>query len=337
MTHAWVVGRGGLLGSAIERQLRRRGTMPFEPDRSFPWDDDAALRAGLDRQCTAFTAAVPADASWEIYWTAGVGTAVSSADELDPETGALAHLMRAIVTSSLRPSRGRVLFASSAGAVYAGSVDPVVCEDTTVRPTSAYGHAKLRQEAIVSHAASRVGLPVLIARIATLYGAGGPSGRSEGLLTHMSRCIARNTPIRIYAPLDTIRDYIAADDAAELIVDALRLARDAQCAVKIVASETPATIAQIVSVFKRISRRNPRIVTSAMTATEATAGFSRRIQFRSCVAPPSPRRAGSLRLGIADLLVAERRRYVASAVSSGSPSARPADEATRSIDARCMR
>jgi UDP-glucose 4-epimerase len=119
----------------------------------------------------------------------------------------------------------------------------------------------------------------------------------------------RNQPIQIYVPFDTIRDYLLADDAAAALISALAVASDKEVALtKIVASEEPTTIAEIISIFKRIARRAPRIVTSA---SRMTAVYSRRVQFRSVVAADSaPVPRTSLLVGIAQVMAAERAAYM---------------------------
>jgi UDP-glucose 4-epimerase len=115
----------------------------------------------------------------------------------------------------------------------------------------------------------------------------------------------RNRPIQIYVPLDTIRDYIIADDAAGAMVAALRATSELpRVLTKIIASEQPTTIAEIISIFKRIARRAPRVITSA---SKLTGVYSRRVQFQSVVAPKGPGASGtSLLVGISQVMAAER-------------------------------
>jgi UDP-glucose 4-epimerase len=124
----------------------------------------------------------------------------------------------------------------------------------------------------------------------------------------MARSILRNQPIQIYVPYDTIRDYIAADDAAAAIVAASRTTRGkSRVGLKIIASEQPVTIAEIVSIFRRIARRAPRIVTSA---SQLSGLYSRRVQFRSIDSAQGARPPGKgLAVGIAELMSAERAAF----------------------------
>lgn len=311
MTVAWVLGSSGLLGAALCRELRRRGVELFLPNERLSWGNGPELDSQIRSAVQAFALQVGSDLRWEIYWAAGVGTMSSSEAALTPETQALSLVLQILESQqSLMIVPGAVAFASSAGAIYAGSSDEIVTETTEPTPTTAYAREKLRQECLVrSFALENRGITALIARISTLYGPGQAAGKQQGLLAHIARSILRNRPIQIYVPFDTIRDYIAADDAAATIVTSLHIASERPCVLlKIVASEKPVTIAEIVSIFRRIARRTPRIVTSASRLSSL---YSRRVQFRSTILRESAT-TPTMRLpvGIAQLLVAERSAFV---------------------------
>src|SRR5204862_7716762 len=115
-------------------------------------------------------------------------------------------------------------------------------------------------------------------------------------------------PMQMCVPLEASREYIAADDAAAAMIWALRATSEGPGVLtKIIASEQPTTIAEIISVFKRIARRTPRLITSA---SKLTGIYPRRVQFRSVVAPQSawvPKT--SLLVGIAQVMAAERAAF----------------------------
>ncbi len=308
MNIAWVIGRGGLLGTALERALERSGTVLFVPERSFPWSDADATVSLMQREIGRFAEAVASASSWEIYWAAGVGTMGSAAASMTTEALVLQRLTEGLAMVGLPIERGRFAFASSAGAIYAGATDDIIDERSPIGPTTDYARAKLAQEATVRHLVDATAIRALVCRISTLYGVAQTVGKAQGLLTHISRCIVRNQTITIFVPLDTIRDYIGADDAAAVMIDALRGLDAPGFAMKIIASERPTTISEILSIFRRLSRRAPRIVT---TGTATSAVYPRRIQYRSLVPGPGASTSTSLLLGIDRILTAERRRYVA--------------------------
>jgi UDP-glucose 4-epimerase len=311
MSVAWVLGSSGLLGSALSRALHGRGCTLFSPQGRLPWGDPPALAQALQSAVQDFGDQAAGAVSWEIYWAAGTGAMGSQADELAGETQALQTLLQQLSADArLMHGDGAVALASSAGAIYAGAADELITEDTVAAPTTPYACAKLQQEDLLrAFVGGRTRPRALVARISTLYGPGQAAGKKQGLLTHMARSILRNRPIQIYVPYDTVRDYIEAGDAAERIVLALRSpAQATRCQLKIIASETPVTIAEIIAIFKRIARKNPRIVTSASRLGRL---YTRRVQFRSVVpsdvpAPP-PRQ---IAVGIAQLLMAERAAYM---------------------------
>lgn len=315
MTVAWVIGSSGLLGSALCRELRGQGVNLFSPTQRFCWDNEQLLAQQLAEAVHFFNFQVGDVDKWEIFWAAGVGTMSSPASTLAPETNTLSVLMRLIERQpQLTATKGNFVLASSAGAIYAGSVDNVISENTPPAPTTEYAYEKLKQEDLLrlfTLANGRV--TGLIMRISTLYGPGHSSQKRQGLITHIARCIIRNQPIQIYVPLDTIRDYITADDAAaKIIATAHTTTTRPGNYTKIIASEKPTTIAEIVSYFKKISRRNPRLITSSNKLSNI---YSRRMQFRSlALRVHSSVLVTSLPVGIAQVLAAERVKFVQSRV-----------------------
>lgn len=311
MIVAWVLGHGGLLGSALIRSLPLEGTLIFYPAECFAWHCETTLAAQLAAAVESFAACVDDADSWEIYWACGIGFMGSSEADLIPERESLVHLIRLIKASSaLMAKPGAFAFASSAGGIYAASKSREINEYTQPSPLSAYGREKLRQEELLKTFADDK-RTVLLARISTLYGPGQSLGKKQGLITHMARCLVRNQTIQIYVPLDTIRDYITADDAAREIISALRFTwRSQNCVAKIIASEQPTTIAQISSAFKMIARRKPRIVTSS---SKMSGLYSRCVRFRSVVEPINQHSARTnLLVGVAQVLAAEYAAFISS-------------------------
>ena len=313
MTIAWVLGNGGLLGAALCRALRNEGTALFFPAERFSWGNSPEIDAQMVVAVQAFACTVKSTDRWQIYWAAGVGTMGSTQSAMATETHTLAQLLRLLASEpGLMTVPGAIAFASSAGAIYAGATDAVITENTPAAPTTAYAHEKLHQEGLLAaFARANTRTSALLARISTVYGPGQAVGKQQGLLTHIARRILCNQPIQIYVPYDTIRDYIAVDDAAAAITCALGITgSNPRALIKIIASEHPTTIAEIVSIFKRLARRAPRVVTSA---SKLSAMYSRRVQFRSLTLPEcakAPQR--SLLVGISQLMAAERSAFVQS-------------------------
>jgi UDP-glucose 4-epimerase len=311
MTLAWVVGQGGLLGSALVRDLRARGCTVFAPEQRFAWQDPATLCAQMPAAVATFAQQCSSGhRNWQIHWAAGVGTMSAPRTALQTETSALRGLIEAVAGQPvLTAAAGGIALASSAGAIYAGSKDPLVSETSAEAPTSPYAEEKLVQEALLAAFGRRhPGQRTLAARISTIYGVGQDPAKKQGLLTQLARNIVHGRMTSIFVPLDTIRDYLHADDAAAQMVDALAAAQLPPARpMKIIASERPTTIAEIITVFRRIARRTPRIVTAT---TPAAALYLRCQRFRSVIEVAAPARVPRpLLIGVSELMAAERAAY----------------------------
>lgn len=287
-TPVWVVGAGGLLGASLWRELDSKA---WRSPRALRWSDAPRLAEDLAEAVRAFGTLVRAQASrtWSIAWCAGAGVVGTSAAALEAETRTFERFLALVSSdSNLRTFSGVISLASSAGGVYGGCLAFPVSEATLPAPISAYGHAKLAQERLLQawlgepeHAHVRG----LIARFSNLYGPGQQLGKAQGLISHTSRCVIYGAPIQIYVSLDTIRDYLFADDAARELARGLRrLAADPagepRALTKVFASEREVSISALLGVFRQIARRRLRVVVGSQPATSLQ---PRRLQFRSQV------------------------------------------------------
>ncbi len=310
MMTSWVIGANGSLGSALVRSLQCRGAHLFEPVERFLWNDEEVLDSQLRAAVKSFVEFSSGSDNWKIYWAAGVGTMSSKEKELATESRTISKILELIESEPVLMSmNGGFAYSSSAGAIYAGTHDDIITENSEVAPTTDYAKEKLKQESLICEFANRNNkVTALIARISTLYGPGQAGGKRQGLLSHIARCLVRNQSIHIYVPFDTIRDYITTDDAACAIVSVMdTLTGKPGVFMKIIASEHPTTIAEIISVFKRIARRRPRIISSV---SQLSSLYTRRIQFKSIAVPiEQPMLKTSLMVGASQVMAAERTAF----------------------------
>ncbi|MBC7630841.1 NAD-dependent epimerase/dehydratase family protein [Aeromicrobium sp.] len=291
---AWVVGAGGLVGSAIVRS----GDLETFSAAPVPWGTPGAapiLHAELDR----FVEWV-ADDQWGLVWAAGAGVMHTSQSTLDDELAVFrSFCLRA--SDVLRREGGGFYLVSSAGGVYAGSLDPPFRADTATQPLNAYGRTKLEQEDLALELLAPH-LPVTIGRLANVYGPGQDLTKQQGLITQLCLCALLNRPATIFAPLSTLRDYIYVDDAAHLVTaDVFRMASASAAAGtagatrRVVCSGRSTSIAEVVTMVGNVTGRRiplihtlgdgPFILDLRLTASEEGVGRG---------APPT-----SLEVGIA--------------------------------------
>ena len=258
-TYSWIVGSGGLLGSSVTRELGRRGNCVFTS--SVPWADHESARNTLLQDCTAFFGLV-GDGAWNIVWAAGAGVNGTSAAEFAQENALIAEVLDQV--GDLH---------TSAGGVYAGAVGAPHHEGTRAVPLGDYGRAKLDSEKIAEAFGIRTGINVVVGRFANLYGPGQNLSKPQGLISHLCRGYLMASPVSIYVPMDTLRDYLFVSDAAEMVADALALsARNSfSPTTKIFRSGSAFNLAAIIDRKARASLK--RISASLAVAT-------RRLDFR---------------------------------------------------------
>lgn len=306
MTSVWILGRGGLLGSSLARALRSKGIHEFIPHDPIPWENPTALESAFEKLTTEFDKK-PQRSPWQIHIAFGVSTMASTEEDLKQETQTLQTFLLCLEKHpSLINEKGVISFASSAGAIYAGCTDDVITEASEPHPLNAYGKAKLEQEKIVQDFAKRhPSVTLLVARLSNLYGTTQSRTKKQGLLSHIARSILRHTPINIFVPFDTIRDYIHVDDAANAILQTVEIMQknNDRMHTKIIASEDPVSIAQIIGTFKDITRIAPRVITSTSPLRDA---YVHRIKFHSTVLPLTQKTSTSLLVGISQVMAAER-------------------------------
>ena len=244
----WVVGRGGLLGSAVARHCGRE----YLPG-PVPWSDPENAREALHAHARGLEIAADGG-DWRVIWAAGASTTSTPRDmamaELVPFEGLLSGLR-----SALPHGRGSVFVASSAGGVYAGSFPPPFDIRSETVPLSPYGELKLAQEQLAHEVLGPV-VPVAIGRISNLYGPGQNLDKLQGLVSRLALSAVTQQPINIFVPLETIRDYIYVDDAAREALRAADRARErGSSTTQVVASGQPATVGQLIRTMNLVARR----------------------------------------------------------------------------------
>lgn len=298
-----LIGAGGLVGRHVRAAALAAGASVSTV--SVPWGDDQASIRALRRGLAAFlrsareTDTAPQTRRWSIVWAAGAGVVASSPSELEGERSVFTAFLEGVADACTAPhpgasgghmgeecasDDGAFVLVSSAGGVYAGSSDPPFTEATAPHPVSPYGRVKLAMEENATRACAQAGLPLLIARLANVYGPGQRLGKPQGLISQIALSHLSGHPLPVTVGQDTIRDYVyAADVAAVLLAGRARLhsERPRQPVVKIVASGLGVSVGHLIAESRRVLRRPLRTVLVAGRG----AGQVSDLRFRSTVWP----------------------------------------------------
>ena len=186
-----------------------------------PWSSSADAVGVLTAAASAVARGYE---GWRLAWCAGAGVIATSAEALEQEALTFSRFLMSIE----RPPDAMVL-ASSVGGVYGGSLDtPPFNEYSGVRPLSPYGIAKLAMEDAARDFALSKSTRVVLARLANLYGPGQNLEKPQGLISQLCLSQVTGRPLGVYASFDTLRDYVFAPDAAQMMAACLRMVSDEQ-------------------------------------------------------------------------------------------------------------
>ena len=259
----WVIGSGGLLGSAVARHCGES----YEPG-PVPWADPEHARLTLHTQARGFEQAAK-EGPWRVIWAAGSATTSTSREDALAELAPLEGLLSGL-RSAVPRGEGCFFLTSSAGGVYAGSADPPFTVATRPVPLSPYGELKLAQEALTAHTLAGI-VPVIIGRVSNLYGPGQNLDKLQGLISHLARAAVTRQPVNIFVPLDTTRDYIFVDDAAHAILALTRIPRTVEPITELIATGRGTTIGQLVRTMNEIAKRKVPVAMGTHASASAQA------------------------------------------------------------------
>lgn len=247
----WVIGSGGLFGSAVVRAAQSQDWTIFEGS-SIPWSDPDSAVAVIRADAERLAHTLSNGQSWGIVWAAGRATTASTQAEANGELSLFTRAINAIRIELDTHVNGVLLLASSAGGVYAGSQNPPFDSNTTPMPIGIYGNLK-RQQEITAEQVLGGHMQVVIARIANLYGPGQDLRKLQGLISRLALTAITKHPLTMFVPLDTLRDYLHVSDAANMTLGWLTPSSPG-CQVRVIASGEATSLGYIINQMKDIAR-----------------------------------------------------------------------------------
>ena len=264
----WVLGRGGLVGSSVESKLINRSTVWF-PAEPIQWNDLSSFEKSFTRAFNQFIQLIQ-DEDWAILWCAGNGVVSSSKQQLQTECQYTQFVCsQTALLSQTVQSRGTVSFTSSAGGVYGGSSGTIFNENTIPEPINEYGQTKLETERQLIDFANQSNVKVAIFRLANVYGPNQDERKSQGIISAITHSILHHNPVKIFVPLQTVRNYIYADDAGEIIAKCVtRFATDksSKTCLKLVASDRNISLSSLINEFRLVYGYRPMVINTVSSA-----------------------------------------------------------------------
>lgn len=267
MSVAWVLGRGGLLGRAVNLRAEESMTT-WAPTEPISWIDEGRYQTTIDSAIGEFERMVRnSRGNWNLFWCAGVGTIGATEVEIEGELSRLSYLLDALrqrIGSQI--SHGTFFYSSSAGALYGGSQEHLVTEESEVSVNSPYGSMKLGAEKLLETWAGETGCRVALGRISNIYGPGQNIRKRQGLVSAACVSLLKQQPLDLFVPLDTTRNYIYVSDAAAIAVSfAEKVSTLTRSSVerKIICSPQNLSVAALMLSIRQVYGRRPPIALSS--------------------------------------------------------------------------
>jgi UDP-glucose 4-epimerase len=249
-----IFGARGQIGRAVAARIPPEHTYG---SAHIPWDDPADLAEAFADTLRRFRSTCD-NQPWAVVWLAGAAVVASTQNAADRELASFHMFLRCLKEAGLS-DRGVFFFGSSAGGVYAGSEEPPFGVHSAVQPVGPYGQLKLAQEGLVRDILASW-VPVVVGRIANVYGPTQKPDKPQGLITQLCRAAAIRKPLNIYVPLETVRDYIYVEDVADvihgLVTSVIADSTPPGLTVEIIASGTSATMSTVIRQVENVTHRH---------------------------------------------------------------------------------
>lgn len=246
----------GRLGAAIRESLERGASWKTEAI-PFPWGDARGLEAAADAAIRRAVGISGPRGRAAVVWAAGACGFAATEEEASGEALAFGTVLAVAMGIAAATDPGSVDFhlLSSAGGLFEGQLG--VGTSSHPAPLRPYGRLKLAEERCALDAAATLRLRVY--RASSVYG---PvrDGRRMGLVSTLVRDCAMGWETPIFGDMDTLRDYVHADDAGSFVARAVAVPGAVPApSVSFLASGKATSIRDVLALVARASGRECRV------------------------------------------------------------------------------
>ncbi len=224
MADTLVIGGNGFLGSHVVDALARRGHQVAAFDRfgvlkpQFVEPGVEAISGDFLNAADLRAAVAGRDVVLHFLSTTDPATA-----EDDPTLDLRTNIMSSIqlFETCSTADVGRVVFASTGGAIYGDQDATVFREDDLTFPVSPYAIGKQAIEGYLRYFRRKRGLASTVFRISNPYGPRQNPAKRQGVIPIFLRRLERGLPLVVYGDGSMIRDYMYVADMADMVAEAV--------------------------------------------------------------------------------------------------------------------
>ncbi|MDL2207712.1 NAD(P)-dependent oxidoreductase [Desulfovibrio sp. OttesenSCG-928-M16] len=225
MKAALLTGCTGEIGNALVRLLLAQGTKVYALCRPNSWrlrhlptalDLQVIERDIFDLPGAEKDIPAPCDACFHLGWHASYG------EERNDAYGQVRNITATLDAVHLAARLGCQVFVGAGSQAQYGDTDEILTEDTPMRPTNAYGAAKLCAEQMSRELCAALGPRHVWGRVASVYG---PCDGPYTLISYLMRTQLEGKEA-LLTPCEQLWDYLYADDAARAFLALAQKGRD---------------------------------------------------------------------------------------------------------------
>jgi UDP-glucose 4-epimerase len=226
---ALVTGGAGFIGSHLVDALRDRGdeVAVLDDFSTGRWEHLAGALNDIEVHRASVTDAAAVD---RVFGQTRPDTVFHLAAQIDvrhavadPAADATTNILGTVTVldAALRHSAGRVVLASTGGAIYGDAGELPTPETASPRPASPYAASKAAAESYTELYCRLHGLSTFTLRLANVYGPR-QTGGEAGVIAIFCAAAATDSPVTIFGDGGQTRDFVYVAD----VVDAFLLAGD---------------------------------------------------------------------------------------------------------------
>jgi UDP-glucose 4-epimerase len=251
-----VIGGNGFLGSHLVDALSHDGHQVTAFDRFaqrppvFDATEVTALTGDFMSDADLAEAVAGKDAVFHMLSTTTPATA-----DADPAFDIRTNVVRtlALIDACVDAKVGRLIFASTGGAIYGPQGKGRYCETDAAEPISPYGIGKLAIERYLDFYRRQRGFESVTCRISNPYGTRQQADRPQGLIPIALRQIAKRLPVVRLGDGSMVRDYIYVEDVVQML--APMAIEPVQHSVYNIGSGVGLTVNDVLETLERVTQR----------------------------------------------------------------------------------